>query len=121
MSQRRFAGLSVAVGVAIPALWFIAYWAFFRGDPSLSHSAMSAFQIDKVLLAIWPSSMFLMADPEGKSVLIPLVSVAVNAVLYGVMGWLVWLGVYRNKAILGAAVGMVVAGWCFLLGWYLGW
>jgi hypothetical protein len=100
----------------------MANWAFFQGDPRLSHSAMNTFHLDRVLLAIWPSSIFMMADPEGKSVLIPIVSITVNAVLYGAIGWFVWLGLYRNKAIiLGAVVGTVVAGWYLLLSWYLGW
>lgn len=121
MSQHRFVALSVAVGTVVPALWFIAYWMFFKGDSSLSHTAMSALYLDRVLLAIWPSSILLMADPEGKSISIPLLSVAANAALYGAMGWLVWLGFCKSKSILGAVVVMVVAGWYFLLSWYLGW
>ncbi|MCY7309055.1 MAG: hypothetical protein LH632_23590 [Rhodoferax sp.] len=75
---------------------------------------------DRVLLAVWPSWIFFVADPEERSVAIPVVSVAVNAVLYGAIGWLVWFGLYRHRAMLGVAIGVVLLGWYFLFNWYAG-
>ena len=75
-------------------------------------------RFDRVLIAFWPSWFFFVADPEGRSGTIPLASVAVNAALYGSLGWLVWLGIYRHRAVLGVVVVMVLIGWYFILGWY---
>ena len=82
---------------------------------------MSKLYFDRVLLVIWPSWVLLMADPEGTSLLIPVVSVAANAVLYTVLGWSLWLGLNRNKALLGLVVVLALGGWHLLFGWYLGW
>lgn len=120
MNQRRFVLLFAGIGLAVPALWFFVYWTFLRGNPSLISSVMGTFHIDRVLLAIWPSWIFLVADPEEQSVVIPVASVAVNAALYGVLGWLVWFGLYRHKAILGAAIVATLIVWYFLLNWYTG-
>jgi hypothetical protein len=77
-------------------------------------------RFDRVLVAIWLSWLFLIADPEERSVAIPVASVAVNAVLYGALGWLVWLGLHRHRALLGVAIAAVVIGWYFLFKWYAG-
>lgn len=121
MSQRRFIGLFLLVGLAIPVLWFALDSALLRGNPRLSYFLMSTLRVDRVLLAVWPSSVLLMADPEGKSFLIRFLSLLVNGALYGAMGWLVWLGLHRHRAILAVALAVAAAGWWLLFGWYLGW
>jgi hypothetical protein len=81
---------------------------------------MSANRFDRVLLAAWPSWIFFAADPEERSVAIPVASIAVNAALYGTLGWLVWLGLYRRREALVIAAAAVGAGWYALFKWYLG-
>jgi hypothetical protein len=119
LKQSRFVALSVGVGVALPVLWLLVYWLFLRGNPDLIRWIMES-RFDRVLIAIWPSWFLLVADPEERSITIPLASVAVNALLYGVLGWLVWLGLYRNRAMLGVVIATVLIGWYFLFSWY-GW
>lgn len=120
VSQRRFVTLAIALGIAVPALWLIVYWLFLRGNPALIHSIMSTNRFDRVLLAVWPSWIFLVADPEERSLAIPAMSVAVNALLYGSLGWLIWFGLYRRRAVLGLTAMAVIVGWYFLFSWYLG-
>lgn len=81
---------------------------------------METLYLDRVLLGVWPSSVLLMADPEGRSVSIPIVAALANVVLYGGLGWLVWFGLYRKRAVLGLAAAVVVVGWYFLFSWYVG-
>jgi hypothetical protein len=95
------------------------YWTFLRGDPALTNSVMST-NFDRVLVALWPSWLFLIADPEERNVTLHIASIAVNALLYGALGWLMWLGLNGSRAILGAAGAIVLAGWYFLLSWYIG-
>jgi len=61
-----------------------------------------------------------MADSEERSIAIPAVSIAVNVLIYGILGWMIWYGLYRKRIILGLAVAVVLVGWYFLLTWYAG-
>ena len=81
---------------------------------------MSGGHLDRVLVAIWPSWLFLIADPEERSVVIPAAAVAVNALLYGAVGWLVWFGLNRRRLVLPVVAVGVLAGWYALLRWYVG-
>lgn len=119
LKQSRFVALSVGLGVALPVLWILVYWLFLRGNPDLIGWIMGS-RFDRVLIAIWPSWFFFVADPEERSITVPLASIAVNALLYGALGWLVWFGLYRCRAVLGVAIGIVLIGWYFLFSWY-GW
>lgn len=120
MSQWRFVLWAVGVGVAIPALWLVVQRAFLSSDPGLSYLVLSTYRFDRVLLALWPSSILLMADPEGRSVAIPAVAITANAVLYGAVGWLVWFGLNRRRFMLPVVAVSVLAGWYALLRWYVG-
>lgn len=120
MSYRRFVTWAVGLGVAIPVLWLVVQRTVLSGDPSLSCLALSTYRLDRVLLALWPSSILLMADPGGHSVIIPAVAVAVNALVYGAVGWLIWFGLNRRRFVLPVVAVGVLAGWYFLLRWYAG-
>jgi hypothetical protein len=121
LNPQRFVALSVGVGVAVPALWLFVYWVFLRSNPGLISLIMGTYHVDRALLAVWPSWIFLVADPEERSIAIPVVSVAVNAALYGALGWLFWFGLYRHRAILGVVIAVALSGWYFLFSWYTGW
>jgi hypothetical protein len=120
MSQRRFVGFAAAIGVAVPLAWLAVYWVFLRGNPALINSIMSGAHFDRVLVVVWPSWLFLIADPEERSVAIPAAAIAVNALLYGVVGWLVWFGLNRRRLMLPLVAVGVLAGWYALLRWYVG-
>ena len=120
MSQRRFVTLAVALGTAIPVFWLIVYWVFLRGNSALVNSIMSEGHL-RALSVIWPSWLLLMADPEERSVAIPAVSIAINALLYGIVGWLIWFGLNRNRLVLVAVAVALITGWYILLRWlYVG-
>lgn len=120
MSQRRFVVFASGLGIAIPIVWLAVYWLFLRGNPALINSIMSGGHFDRVLIAVWPSWLFMIADPEEQSVAIPAAAIAVNALLYGVVGWLLWFGLNRRRFVLPVVGVSVLAGWYFLLRWYVG-
>lgn len=120
MTQHRFVAWAVALGIAVPVLWLVVYWSFLRGNPALISWIMSTCHFDRVLVAVWPSWIFLIADPEERSLTIPVLSIAVNALLYGILAWGIWFGLYRKRAILALIAAVVLVAWYFLLGWYIG-
>lgn len=112
MSQGRFVAIAMAVGVAIPVAWLTVYWGFLRGSAaSLPEGYL------RILSVIWPSWLLLMADPEERGIAVPAVSIAVNALLYGIVGWLIWFGLNRNRLVLVAVAAGLFVGWYFLLRW----
>lgn len=120
MSQRVFVSASAFIGAAIPLVWLAVYWIFLRGNQNLIHSIMSDWRFDRVLVALWPSWLLLIADPEQRSVAIPVVAIAVNAVLYGLVGWLIWLGVIHGRLTLALVFLALIVGWYVFLRWYAG-
>lgn len=120
MNQLRFVAVAAGIGVAIPLVWLTFYWAFLRGNPALINSVMSGGYLDRILIAVWPSWLFLIADPEERSVVIPAVAVTVNALLYGAVGWMVWIGLNRHHFVLPIIGVGVLAGLYLLLRWYGG-
>lgn len=52
------------------------------------------------LYVLWPSWLLFMVEPEVRSIVIPAISVAINALLDGVAGWLIWFGLLRKRALL---------------------
>jgi hypothetical protein len=115
MSQGRFVGFAIAVGIAVPVTWLVVYWLFLRGNAAI----MSEGHI-RALSVIWPSWPLLMADPEERSVAIPAMSVAINALLYGIVGWLIWFGLNRNRLVLAVVAVALVVGWLLLQRWLSG-
>ncbi|MFO7604431.1 MAG: hypothetical protein R6X06_11550 [Gammaproteobacteria bacterium] len=120
MNQRRFTIFAALLGIVIPVIWLTTYWIFLRDNPTLINWIMSSNHTDRVLLALWPSWILMIADPLERSIAIPVISIAINALLYGILGWIVWFGLHRKRAILGVVVVVVLVGWYFLLAWYVG-
>ena len=112
MSQRRFVVAAIALGVAIPVAWQMAHWVFLRGTAASMPEGYL-----RILFVLWPSCVLLMADPEERGIAIPAMSIAVNALLYGVVGWLIWFGLNRSRLVLAAVAVALIAGWYFLLRW----
>jgi hypothetical protein len=116
MSRWRFVSIGLCLGIGIPTAWLVIYWTFLR-----DHAGMiSPWQL-RVLLNVWPSWAFLMADPEERSMTIPALSIAINALLYGIGGWSIWFGLNRNRFALFAVVVVVVIGSYSLQRWLSGW
>ena len=112
MTQGRFIGFAVAVGIAIPVTWLAVYWIFLRGNAALILEGHL-----RALSILWPSWPLLMADPEERSIAIPAVSIIANALLYGIVGWFIWFGLNRNHLVLAIVVTALIVGWYLLQRW----
>lgn len=112
MTMKRFVFLFIGIGTLLPAVWFAIYYL----SPGFRHwwYATPAWT-DHLLLAFWPSSILLLADPKETSVLLPIVTTGLNAVLYGILGVLFWIGLKRSKAVLAVTLAALSLGWYGLL------
>lgn len=112
MTAKKFVLCFVAAGIFLPAAWFGVY----RVCPEIINRAMSSLWVGDVVLLLWPSSILLLGDPNETSVVVlPIVSTIANAVLYGIIGALLWIGLKRSKAVLAVTVAAILAGWYGLL------
>lgn len=120
MSQRRFVVIAVLLGLAVPLAWLTFYWSFLRGN-SLLISEFMASGFDRVLVALWPSWLLLIADPDERNITIAAASVFVNGGLYGLVGWLMWLGIYsKGRIFLGLTLVAISIAWYLVLRLYIG-
>ena len=76
-----------------------------------------------VLYFLWPSSSILiLSDKTGsaREAITVIEAVIANVVLYGIIGVLVWLGLYRGKKffqiILLSLLGLLIYGFIYTLG-----
>jgi hypothetical protein len=119
MNSRRFVSVAVVIGVAIPVVWLVAYRVLLQGNPATSSAVLSEGHL-RALLAVWPSWLLLMADPEERSLAVPAISIACNALLYGVVGWSIWFGLNRRRYVLVVTAVFLAVGWYGLDRWMYG-
>lgn len=120
MSLVRFVAYAMGIGAAIPLTWMAIYWLALRGNSAIIYSLMSKRHFDRFLIAIWPSWLFFIADSNEQSISIPILSVVVNGLLYGIVGLLVWYGINRHRIVLPVTLVVVVAAVNAVLRWYGG-
>ena len=104
----RWLLVCVGFGTAIP----LAFLGIYHLVPGFSGWWFKApTWIGNVLLAILPSSLLMIGDPEDKSLMLPIMATVLNALLYGVVGALVRYGFLYSKPVLAATVIGVLVGW----------
>lgn len=115
MTCKRFVGIASSIGAAVPVAWLFMYQFVGRVFPSLQDFLSDLPGIDYALLILWPSSLLLIADPTNSNPGPWLQSAVANAVLYAIVGWALWLGIYRLRLLLVALVLLLIGLWTFLL------
>lgn len=104
----RWLLMCVGFGTAIP----LAFLGIYHLVPAFSGWWFKApTWAGTVLLAIWPSSLLMIGDPEDKSLILPIIATVLNALLYGVVGALVRFGFLYSKPVLAVTVLAVLVGW----------
>ena len=121
IALRSFVIWAASVGLGIPIIFLTFYWTILKGNTDLWVSLMDVWQLNRVLLALWPSWILLMVDPNDESIAIPVVSIALNGALYAGLGWLVWFGLYKNRMVLVGTILLILFGCYKLIGLYFGW
>ncbi|MGQ0543734.1 MAG: hypothetical protein ACT4P3_00160 [Betaproteobacteria bacterium] len=114
MSAKRFVIWFSIVGALVPLSWLAFYWTFGQ-SPEVSKAIMKSPWLESLLLMLWPGSILLIGDPEDKSVMLPVLSTAMNVGLYAILGWLFSIGFTRSKVILAATGIAILVGWYWLL------
>ena len=115
MTARRFILSFVAFGILVPAAWFVFYWTVGKPHPETLRWVMLNTRIHELLLLLCPSSLLMMMDVEDTSLWLPVITIAVNALLYAILGWLFWIGIKRSRIVLVGTAAAILIGWCGLL------
>lgn len=105
-----------SAGLVIPIL-FTLIWRVLEQYP---HAWLSIGRIlVNVQLLVWPSSIFMMATAGHKGIdwgMLAL-SIAVNIILYAVIGFLIWWGINKYRWAIYCAIGLVLLIWYKLVAW----
>jgi hypothetical protein len=109
--------MAALLGLFTPILFFSAQLLI--ENLGMSSQAWTEELLNAQLMA-WPSSIVMMAtagvDPLGGPALaVFAISTLVNVVLYGIVGWLIWIGLFRSRAVLLLTLVCVAALWIHLL------
>jgi len=105
-----FAMFGLSVPIILTLIWPILersnYWYGTLGN------ALATLQ-----LLIWPSSIFMIASAgyEGIDFKMLSISIAVNIVLYSIIGFIVWLGLKKHHWLLYVLVVLILLSWYILL------
>lgn len=91
-----FVAAFALLGVVAPILWVTAYRTLGDGWQTTVQVMMMA-GAEKVIVALWPASVLMIADPRDETWQIPAISAVLNGLYYAAIGLLVWLGWRRNK------------------------
>jgi hypothetical protein len=112
-SAAQFAILFGTVGIAIPIV-FSALWAFLEKNLSLYRTVESV--LSHLQLLVWPTSIVMLGAAGGDRFWALLVISAVaNAILYAVVGSLIWVGLEKQRWVLFLVLAGVILGWIVLL------
>jgi hypothetical protein len=84
--MKRIVVVIACVGLLIPIVWMTLY----HQSTSFAQWWFAAPQwVEVIRLVLWPSAIFLMADPHDSNVTLWVVSALTNAALYGAAAALV--------------------------------
>ena len=111
ITAKKFVLCFMAAGFLLPVAYFVFYWAF--GHTDVFAWLMQTQWCYDGLLMFWPSSILLTCCTEG--VTLPILATTLNVILYGVLGWVLWIGLKRSRIVLIVTVVSILAGWYGLL------
>jgi len=102
-----------ALRYAIAGFIFPALFTLFLQYFELSISFEASLWIENLVLFLWPSSLFMMgtAGTPGINFEILSISIAVNIVLYTILGFLVWLGLNKQRWVLYLVLSLILFWW----------
>lgn len=108
----RFVFMGVIVPILLSGLWLLV-------NSASIHNITFEIVLEKITLLLWPSSISLLGgagfSSHALSIKLQLLSIVVNAILYGVLGLLAWYGVMKSRIFLLLPIVTVGAIWSWLL------
>ena len=114
MKLIRFVAAASALGAMIAVVWWLAYYVVGGASPDFRSYLFNVPGLDTLLLLLWPTSILLLGDPTDSNLGLLLLAAIGNVLLYGILGLLLWLGIYRSRAILLAPVLLIAGIWALL-------
>ena len=106
----KFVGICAVGGLLIPIVFSIA-WAMLEKHSQLYLSLGRVLEVIQLLL--WPTSLMMMgtAREASTNITVLLISSIANALLYALIGTLIWYGIYKQPWALFLVFIVVAAGW----------
>jgi len=115
MTMSRCIALFASAGSAISMFLLGLWWVL----PKIGYTNLwASSRLDTITLLFWPSSFFLMATENQTTTTVLQImaaSIAVNILLYSLIGLLMWYGINKQRWVLYATVGVIAIGWYKLL------
>jgi hypothetical protein len=100
MTKRLCVTIAALLGAALPIIFLsVLYYIHAHQDSDVS----SAAGVERLMLLLWPSSLMQMAIDGARPndpgmYIITVSSIAINAILYALIGLCGWLGFKKNSA-----------------------
>ncbi|MCP4347078.1 MAG: hypothetical protein GY795_16315 [Desulfobacterales bacterium] len=110
----KYLGVFATVGFAIPVILTVVWFLLEKHN---DYYLSIGDKIIVIQLMIWPSSIFMMATAahEGIDFVVLSLSITVNVLLYTVLGYFIWMGIYKHHWILYAVATVIIFAWYKLL------
>src|ERR1700691_2648136 len=88
------------LGFFAPIILLMLYGYYFVHGARALKPLILDRHFTSILLALWPTAVFLLADPEDKNIQAVLISAVTNGLLYVLLGWLFWFGLCKKRDVL---------------------
>lgn len=114
MRMHRFVQVFAIIGMAVPIIFTLS-WPILEKTKHWHGTLGNA--LATLQLLIWPSSIFMMATAghEGLDFKMLSISIAVNIVLYSIIGFIFWMGLKKHHWLLYVLVVLILLSWYKLL------
>jgi hypothetical protein len=116
MKLRTLVSYFALAGAVVPVLLGAVWWSI---NTASSHNLTAEVVLEKITLVLWPSSAAMVAgagwDNATMSASLFLVALAINVVLYIVVGAMVWYGIRKSHLWLFLPILVLGGIWGFLL------
>lgn len=110
----RFVAVFSLVGACLSVV-LAATWSVLENDPR-SYSSIASVLGDVTVL-LWPSALIMMGftGQEELSLVALFLAILLNALVYAMVGALLWWGIYSHRWVLYALGAAIALGWYGLL------
>ena len=106
--MKKFIFKFLIAGFIIPIVFILLIFI----DDKFHISYQFSSTILSIQIILWPPSILFLA---GFDIIVALVATILNIILYGILGLLIWIGIYKRKTVLLITVFCLIISWCIFI------